>query len=143
VTVRNNRIWNNGGLGIDIGLDGPTPVTTVRAPVLTLAHYDAAANQTVIEGDLLSVSINYDGLEVDFYAGGDDEGERPLGVIRLQAIVPQHFRFTVAGDLTGQRVTATATRVLRDLSGLETRAQGVDFGWQTQTSEFSRAIEVR
>lgn len=141
VAVTGNRMWSNGGLGIDVGLDGPS-VETLRAPVLTLAHYDAAANQTAVEGELLGLANPFDGLQVDVYANdaGVDEGQRPLGAVRLTAVIPQHFRFTVAGDLTGQRITATSMRVFHNFSALD--AQGVTSGYSTQTSEFSNAIEV-
>ncbi|MBV8543389.1 MAG: right-handed parallel beta-helix repeat-containing protein, partial [Acidobacteria bacterium] len=58
VAIRNNRIWSNKLLGIDVGLDGPTasaPGTfgdPVNAPVLTNAHFDPVSNKTIIEGDI-------------------------------------------------------------------------------------------
>jgi hypothetical protein len=148
VGVRNNRIWGNGGLGIDIGLDGPTPIAGVPAPRLTLAHYDPAAKQTIVEGDLTGVTGAYDGLQVDFFANdavdpsGFGEGQRPLGLVHLLALPFQHFRFAVDGDLTGQRITATGMRVFRSQLG-KVAPQGIDHGYLTQTSEFSRPIEVR
>lgn len=146
VAIRNNRIWGNGGLGIDIGLDGPTPIGGVSAPTLTLAHYDPAAKQTIIEGDQ-NLTL-YGVLHLDIYASdaadpsGYGEGQRPLGLVRLLPVPTQHFRFAVDGDLTGQRITMTTTRVDRAQLG-KGDALGIDYGYQTQTSEFSRPIEVR
>ena len=55
---------------------------------------------------------------------------------------PGHFQFKVSGNLTGQFVAATATRV--NYVGFATvGSNGIDQGFLTQTSELSRPIEVR
>ena len=144
VSVRNNRMWGNGGLGIDIGLDGATPAGTLPAPVLTLAHYDPTTNQTVIEANLVNVDPTYNSILVDFYANDapNDQGQRPLGSTRITGLTPQHVRFTADGDLTGQRITATTTRIV--YQPFDTIAPaGVTNDVMTQTSEISRPIEVR
>ncbi len=149
VSVRGNRIWSNGGLGIDIGLDGPTLSTTsqfgarIDAPTLTLAHYDPVSAKTIIEGDTLS------SLTIDLYASdvagpfGFGEGQRPIvsesgDLLKIGSA--NHFRIVVDGDLTGQFITATATNV--NYEGFA-KPEGVDQGFLTQTSEFSRWVEVR
>lgn len=154
VSVRGNRIWSNGGLGIDIGLDGPTLSTksengiVVAAPTLTLAHYDPVLKKTIIEGD---TSIPHPEVSeiypIDLYANdaaepsGFGEGQRPIGTVRNANFTsPTHFRFEADGDLTGQFITGTATNI--DYVGFA-KPEGIDQGFLTQTSEFSRWVEVR
>jgi hypothetical protein len=154
VSVRGNRIWNNGGLGIDIGLDGPTMSTMsdqgslITAPTLTLAHYDPVSNKTIVEGDAVAHSNAGDPFfPVDFYANdaagpsGFGEGQRPIGMTKdANFTSATHFHIEFDGDLTGQFITATATNV--NYEGFA-KPEGTDQGFLTQTSEFSRAIEVR
>lgn len=147
VAVRNNRIWGNGLLGIDIGLDGPTPSTeTVAAPSLTLAHFDPSTGSTIIEGDF-TTRTDLAGTGINIYANdaadpsGFGEGQRPVAALRVQGATT-HFRAVVAGNLTGQFITATATRSLF-IGFAKPVTEGIDQGLLTQTSEFSRAIEVR
>ncbi len=156
VSVRGNRIWSNGGLGIDIGLDGPTLSTksengiVVAAPTLTLAHYDPVSKKTIIEGET-SVQhpqqLEPELYPIDLYANdaaepsGFGQGQRPIGTTRNANFTsPTHFRFEADGDLTGQFITATATNVY--YVGFA-RPEGIDQGFLTQTSEFSRWVEVR
>jgi hypothetical protein len=149
VSVIGNQIWNNGLLGIDIGLDGPTLSThttfeTLNLPTLTLAHYDPVSKKTIIEGDVAENGA------LNFYASdnadssGYGEGQRPIGNIgnNTLAIPPikGHFRTEVDGDLTGQFITATNTRYEYHIAA---KPEGSEQGYLTQTSEFSRAIEVR
>jgi hypothetical protein len=141
VAVRDNRIWGNKLLGIDVGLDGPTPDGgngTIAVPVLTLAHFDPLSGKTIIEGDLPeSVTTGFLAAAIHFYANdtgdpsGYGEGQRSLGSIRV--LTPPHFHFEAAGDLSGQFISATATRI---------KFVGFD-ELLTQTSEFSRWLEVR
>ncbi len=141
VAIRDNRIWGNGGLGIDVALDGPQS-SAVPVPVLTLAHYDPVAKQTVIEGDVSSGIFDLFGPRIDFYANdaARSEGQRPLGSPSTAS--QSHFRFTVDGDLTGQFITATSTHV-RFVGFAKPATDGTTQGFLTQTSEFSRPIEVR
>jgi len=147
VAIRDNRIWGNKLLGIDIGLDGPTPDGgngTIAAPVLTLAHYDPVSGNTVIEGDLPRSVTGLFNAAIHFYANetgdpsGYGEGQRPLGSIQVST--PPHFRFAIAGDLTGQFISATAMRI--NYVGFA-KPEGISEGLLTQTSEFSRWLEVR
>ncbi len=144
VSVRGNRIWSNGLLGIDVGLDGPSNAGPVGAPTLTLAHYDPLSNKTIIEGDTPDSSHNL----VDLYASdvtdpsGFGEGQRPIGTtLATQFTSSAHFRFEADGNLTGQFITATCTRV--NPAFLFAKPEGINLNSLTQTSEFSRAIEVR
>jgi hypothetical protein len=153
VSILGNRIWSNGLLGIDIGLDGPTATTKadsnelLTAPTLTLAHYDPVSKHTIIEADTST------GSGISFFANdsvdpsGYGEGQRPLGDTPLLAFSKEtHFHFEVDGDLTGQFITATSTRVNYvgfAKPGAVIKPEGIEQGFLTQTSEFSRAIEVR
>jgi len=145
VSIRGNRIWNNGALGIDVGLDGPGESGSVTAPVLTLAHYDPASNKTILEGDTAGPPATGASFTVDLYANdaadssGFGEGQRPIGSTQTISTTT-HFRFTADGDLTGQFITATTT--LSHYTSFA-KPQGITNGDLTQTSEFSRAIEVR
>lgn len=148
VSVLGNRIWGNGLLGIDIGLDGPTASTkeefgvSIGVPALTLAHYDPVSKKTILEADVPSV-----GAILSFYASdapdpsGYGEGQRPIGTPPVALFtIATHFHLEVDGDLTGQFITATNTR--SNYIGFA-KPEGIDQGFLTQTSEFSRAIEVR
>ncbi len=147
VSIRDNRIWGNKLLGIDVGLDGPTPDGgngTTAVPVLTLAHYDPVSGKTVIEGDLPKSVTGIFNAAIHFYANdsgdpsGYGEGQRSLGSI--QVATPPHFHFEAAGDLTGQFISATATRI--NYVGFA-KPEGISEGLLTQTSEFSRWLQVR
>jgi len=147
VAIRNNHIWGNKLLGIDIGLDGPTQSGTgvVTMPSVTLAHYDPATRQTVIEGDFSAGGSTFSD-EIGLYANdapdptGLGEGQRPIGVVRVPTNQPHHFRVAVDGDLTGQFISATLTRGI--YVGFA-KPEGIDQLLLTQTSEFSPTIEVR
>jgi hypothetical protein len=152
VSIRGNRIWSNGGLGIDIGLDGPTLSRksenglVVAAPTPTLAHYDPVAKKTIIEGDGPAQAPGALFYRVDLYASdtgdpsGFGQGQRPIGTTTNLLTSPAHFRFEADGDLTGQFITTTATNVY--FVGFA-KPEGIDQGFLTQTSEFSRWLEVR
>jgi hypothetical protein len=140
VNIRNNRIWGNRLLGIDIGQDGPTMSSAadsgdpISIPTLTLAHYDPVSNKTIIEGVIPPAEISrFFNFKVNIYASdafnpsGFGEGQRPLGATTV--IVPgSTFHFEADGNLAGQWITATNTR---------------DQVFLSQTSEFSRAIPVQ
>lgn len=153
VSILGNRIWSNGLLGIDVGLDGPTPFSTAAfggkfaAPTLTLAHYDPVLKKTIIEGDVFANSGNLN--LTAFYANdaadasGFSEGQRPIAGISetpTEETSTPHFRIEVEGDLTGQFIAATTTNVIFNFFA---KPEGTNQGFLTQTSEFSRAIEVR
>jgi hypothetical protein len=153
VSVSGNRIWSNGGLGIDIGLDGPTMSTTsflgtlITTPTLTLAYYDPVSNRTIVEGDTTAKSNGLTStFSIDFFANdaagpfGFGEGQRPISATTNSTFTETHFHIEFDGDLTGQFISATLTTM--NYEGFA-KPDGVDQGFLTQTSEFSRAIEVR
>jgi hypothetical protein len=150
VAIRRNRIWGNKLLGIDIGLDGPTQSTGgVTMPAITLAHYDPVTQQTVIEGTISPTSpASTFNAEVGLFANdapdptGLGEGQRSIGVADVPTNQPNRFRFTVDGDLTGQFISATMTRI--QYNGFaKPQPDGIANLFFSQTSEFSPAIEVR
>jgi hypothetical protein len=146
VAIRNNRIWGNAFLGIDIGLNGPgtTAKGSILAPTLTLAHYDPVSDKTIIEGDLTQPVTTFPNPSINVYANdtgdpsGYGEGQRPIGSV--QVAKPPHFHFEAPGNLTGQFISATTTRL--DYEGFA-KPEGYEQGLLSQTSEFSRWIEVR
>jgi hypothetical protein len=148
VDIRDNHIWGNALLGIDIGLDGPTPDgnNVIPMPVLTQAHFDPVSGKTIIEGDLTRMIPSFPLPAIHFYpndAGdpsGYGEGQHSLGSISTTAIGETHFHFEAIGNLTGQFIAATTTRF--NYVGFA-KPEGIDQGLLSQTSEFSRWLEVR
>jgi hypothetical protein len=113
VKVQENRIWGNGGLAIDDGLDGPSPTVStddgpLANPSVTSATYDAATTKTTIRGTAAPFSL------VTLYASealslsGAAEAERFIGEVR--ALPSGEFTLTVNGDLHGQWIAGTTTR---------------------------------
>jgi hypothetical protein len=121
VEIRGNAMQNNGGLGIDWGLDGVSPVDAddregpSNAPVLLSATYDAAQKKTLITLSLkstpLSSSAYRDDL-IDVYGNSTPvgEGERPLGTVHVRPGTTGTITVAVAGDLRGQWLNATWSR---------------------------------
>jgi hypothetical protein len=152
VDLRGNSVWSNGILGIDVGLDGPSPSAPpggVDAPAITLAHYDPALNKTVVEGDVAAPG-NFSSSIVEIFANdapdpsGYGEGQRPLKTQVLGSFTEtpvRHFRFELEGDLTGQWITATDTTSY--YNGFAKPSPLGAGGYLTTTSELSRAVEVR
>lgn len=135
-----NRIWSNGGIAIDVGLDGPSPdVLTTRGrmatPVIISATFDPATGTTTIRGNASAPGpVNGVNVHVDVYAAdaaglfGSGESQRYLGQINAG-----DFELKVAGDLRGQWVSATT--VLQDYT--------VSEDGPTRMTELSRAEQVR
>ncbi len=126
--VVGNRIYRNGGLGINLQPSGEAPSTATpndpndpdggpnqlqNVPVLTSAI--AAGGNTVIDGTLNSLATTQ--FFIDFYSStspdpsGSGEGEVYLGRTNANTNVAGNakFSFTFAGNLAGQFITATAT----------------------------------
>lgn len=140
VEIRQNRMSNNGGLGIDWGLDGVSPVDstdidTSNAPVLLSAIYDAANDETDVTMSIKSVKLGLYGnvALIDFYTNAtpDGDGEQPYTWIYGDVEADGTITVSVPGDLRGKWINATWTRV----TDWEYYAPAV-------TSELSNAIFV-
>ena len=133
-----NRIWGNGGLAIDDGLDGPSPsVNTIfgpmEVPAITSATFDPATGETTIRGTASSprgLSFTTEVFASDAPGpGGAGDAQRLIGRAREPA-----FELKVKGDLRGQWIAA-ATTIIDD--NLE------DFEPSRRTTELSAAVQVR
>lgn len=156
ILIGGNSIRDNGGLGIDWGLDGVSPVdsddrdTATNAPVLLAARYDPSQNRTSVTLRWKTVPLHPHGshrFAVSFYAnrGPDAEGEEPLPLAHSETanIDGRPFELLLAGDHRGKWLTATGTRWhYVQILGSDARAIGPVFGDQFLTSEFSNAVFV-
>jgi hypothetical protein len=144
VDLMENAIRANGGLGIDWGLDGVSPVDSddpagpSNAPVLLAARYDAATDQTLVTLTVHRApgESSANGGVVQFYenAAPDGDGEHWVG----QAFSPEANTTTTVtfrGDYRGKWLNATWTR---------DRTVDPDFlpSPTANTSELSNAILV-
>jgi hypothetical protein len=126
--IENNRIHDNGDLGIELGDDGPTPNDddsdplagllpnrVLNAPVLEFAGGSPFDGEAI--GELSSIAGDY---EVMFYASpacdpsGRGEGKSPVGRVALtiagggQSTAAFQAPFFPGISLAGQTITATA-----------------------------------
>lgn len=136
VNMTRNSIFANLQLGIDIGLDGPTPERDVPAPVIVSAQYDPAQDRTIFVlsahepslGAFPTVSLYANDAPT---ASGYGDGQYVLG---QQSFDPASGGVTmsISADWRGKWATATVTR------------NDFTFGeaGHATTSEFSRAVKV-
>ena len=140
VRIQENRVWGNGGLAIDDGLDGASPsVNTdaepLKVPVMTSAFFDPSTQKTTLRGNAAG------GIVIEIFAAdaralsGAGEAQRFVGAINPNYQTGD-FVLTVSGDLRGQWVAATSTR------GAEHQTHP-DAYTLLRTSELSRAIQVQ
>lgn len=127
-----NSIFANGQLGIDFGLDGPTPDRDIPAPAIVSAHYDPAQDKTIVVITATEPSNGFNPM-IELFASdaphpsGYGDGQYTLG---FQDFTAASGGVTIAakGDWRGKWVSATLTRN--------------DFIGVVGTSEFSRAVKV-
>jgi Right handed beta helix region len=158
LAVSGGSIHDNGGLGIDYGLDGDDPLDAnfssgqPNAPLLISATYDSAKGETIITATVILPPGAYAYHRYMLFANGsaDAEGETPLATtyeVSAGGMVTMHTK----GDHRGKWLTATTTRVRLDdartpapeppasLSGL--RAHPDIAAYEVYfTSEFSNAV---
>jgi len=149
--VFENSLQANGGLGMDFGHDGVSEeiidmftASTLRIPDITNAFYDAARDETVIEG-----TAQRSGERVTMYLYANDapdpsgygEGQYTLGETELDRQTGT-FRFVWPGRLPGPWVAATVSRYTI-LGAKAPRGENVGAGAQTTSSEFSRTVQVQ
>lgn len=154
VRIQENSMRDNGGIGIDWGIDGRSTDTLddsqasdPNTPALLSARYDAGTNRTYFTMTASSQRIfgaNPSFIVLDFYAnrGPDGDGEEWIGQGAGQVRDDGAFDAWVPGDFRGKWINATLTRVPQ--FGLRTpriNSEFVTFG-DDSTSEFSNAILV-
>ena len=143
-----NRIFANGNLGIDIGIDLETPNVAndsnraPNTPVLTSATYDPATGLTTIEGDLHSLPSAEGGERVQVYLYANTQvtnaqAEEVLNADLTWDGTGTHFTATLKRDLRGKSITGVTFRyhmvVFADL----------EYNSAEQTSEISRPVFVK
>lgn len=133
--VTENRIYSNGGLSVDWGLDGPSVVqffNRALGAILESATYDAATNTTVVRGRTLTGLPGF-ATFLNFYASRtlDSDGtmEMEQYVIEVQVMTDQPFVVRLDGDWRGQYLAAT-------------ERAWVDLAW-SETSELSAPVRVQ
>jgi hypothetical protein len=148
VDIRQNSMRDNGGLGIDIGLDGPNaPVaddhlTQGNAPTLLSAVYDPVTKSTAITLTLSTAAIAPYGNSayVDLYSNDkpDGDGERLITERFVANTSGEISIISVPGDLRGKWINATAMRV----HFLAAKPPSPEFfaGGEATTSEFGNAV---
>jgi hypothetical protein len=156
IDIRQNSMKRNGGLGIDIGLDGrnaPEEDTPQRgganAPILFSATYDAASDVTIVTGALVTAPLSsYSSTaQLDVYANEsfDGDGETWLGSAYAVDTSGKPFTITIRGDQRDRWLNATSTRV-HFVAAKPPEAASIApssiAGGQTKTSEFSNAVRV-
>ncbi|HEY0139631.1 MAG TPA: right-handed parallel beta-helix repeat-containing protein [Thermoanaerobaculia bacterium] len=147
VNVYRNAIHDNRQLAIDYGLDGPTVDAPVAAPVVTLAHYDAASDTTLIAMAPPPPSVP-SMFHLHVYANdapdpsGYGEAQRYLGEAFYNPGTKRH-ELAHRGDLRGKWVTAQL--IQRLIFGFSTQPRPDSIGGfsNTASSEIGRAVEVQ
>jgi hypothetical protein len=132
VELFQNSIFANWQLGIDVGLDGPTPDRDIPAPVIVSAHYDPAQDKTIV---VLSANEPSNGFNprIELFASdapdpsGYGDGQYSLGSQDFNA-TSGGVTIAAKGDWRGKWLSATLIRN--------------DFFGVVGTSEFSRAVKV-
>jgi uncharacterized repeat protein (TIGR01451 family) len=153
VDIRANSMRANAGLGIDWGLDGPTPIVDddtglpSNPPLLLSARYDPAANETLVTMTLRSTPLApyWSSWTIDVYTNDapDGDGERPVGARQLQAVPDGEFVVRVPGNHEGKWINATSTRVFTVMFSRpgQPRTESAGVG-DTVTSELSNTVLV-
>jgi hypothetical protein len=153
--IRRNSMIANGGLGIDIGLDGRSPVDAddtdapSNAPVLLSAHYDAARNRTVVTTSLHSQPLGpyFSSASFQFYAnsGADGDGEEWIGDVGSRyphTTDDQPFTIELGGDYRGKWLNATSTRMHTWFARRPGQPSTNFSGAGSWTSELSNTVPV-
>ena len=147
VAIHPNSIFANWQIGIDVGLDGPTPQSGTPAPEILSATYDAASNTTSIVATFHDDVPTVTGPTLHFYAAdaphrsGYGDGQYYLGTAR-PIERRGYVRFDAAGDWRGKWVCATMSH--NSYYGFLTVGPASELpDTHTTTSEFSHTVEVK
>jgi hypothetical protein len=113
VGIRQNSMRENGGLGIDIGLDGPDPLreddrNQPNPPIVLSATYDEESNATTVT---VTMQTRLAAALIDFYANDrpDGDGEQPIGARTWTSSTGATLTATFTGDYSGKWINATST----------------------------------
>jgi hypothetical protein len=155
VDIRENSMRDNGGIGIDWGIDGVSPADDAdanvdpNAPVLLAARYDPELNRTYFTMAVRSEQMpgsDVSMFDVNFYAnrGPDGDGEQWIGegFGGGERTDGSTFEVWVAGDHQGKWVNATSTRVPVSFARPPQISSEAARHGEGSTSEFSNAILV-
>jgi hypothetical protein len=144
-----NSIFANWQLGIDVGLDGPTPDRDVPAPVILSAEYDPGTNTTVLtiasneQPNLILPTLTMYASDAPHPSGYGD-AQYYLGSLRFKS-TDGNVVLAATGDWRGKWVAATVTR--NNFFGfLRTNAARPNAEFpdtHSYTSEFSRTLKVQ
>ena len=152
VGIRQNSMRDNGGIGIDWGVDGVSPFGDGRnpdPPVLLASRYDSASNRTYFtfrwnQYRFPGPNPSFD--RFDFYSnrGPDGDGETWIGEGNTAFVAEGSYEAWVTGDHRGKWVNAAVTSVPQfgaaPIDGEAVIPYPV-FG-EDSTSEFSNAVKV-
>lgn len=149
--MRRNEMQDNGGLGIDWGLDGVSPAVDdhqgpTNAPLLLSARYDASRHRTTITVTLQSQPLGpqYSYGYLDFFANArpDGDGEDYVGSSG-QLFGNGPVTVSVPGDHRGKWINATWTREhLPYGTTPKIDIQSHSVGFLVMTSEHSNTVLV-
>lgn len=145
--IRMNSMFANGGLPIDIGLDGATPPraddtgVASNPPAILSARYDAALDRTIITAKIETRPLGPFGNSylLDFYANGAADGDGEQFLTERTVEPNAEIVTAVKGNFTGKWINATSTRVhfIAEVANPNSFAGG-----ESRTSEFSPAVQV-
>ena len=143
-----NSIFANWQMGIDVGLDGPTPDRDVPAPTVLSAQYDPASDTTVVTVSSTEKLVLSDPTMTIYAAdaphrSGYGDGQYLIGYFRYDPRRETTIVFPAKGDWRGTWVSATVTR--NEYYGFDIIRAHPDAEFMTThstTSEFSRAVKV-
>lgn len=155
VDVRTNSMKDNGGLGIDWGLDGVSPVNAddrngapSNAPVILSAVYDPATDVVTVAVTVQSTPLGsyFTGGAMEFFIndGPDADGERYIGAL-LHPDTNGPITLKLRGDYRGKWLNATWTRVhwAQIVRTPGTQSIEVFPAGTSMTSEFSNSVLVQ
>ncbi len=147
VDFGNNSIFDNGQLGIDVGLDGIG--NPIGRPTLFDAVYDPSTGMTTVRGNYVVPARNaayY--LTIELFANdhvdahGRAEAQMPIGGGAAQT---GDFAISLKGDYRGLMITATAS--IEDIHTFAKQPDPVpqysNYGFDYVTSEISDSVTAR
>ncbi len=153
VAIQQNSMRGNGGLPIDVAMDGvsrrqPDTDGPGNPPVILSAKYDPVAGATTVTMSLPTTWGLNEGyptfMDVELYAndGPNGQGEQPLGAFQIPSPKrPNPFTVTVKQNLAGKWITATDTRTKVEAIVSQAVAQLYTY-YQAWTSEMSGGVRA-